>query len=223
MRKGGRVKAGASVFALFAENAIIEAGDNVAIANDMTNCDVYAAGQVVATKGKGRIQGGSVRCGRGVSANEIGSPLGVTTEITVGLPSEKYAALASEKNVLEGLLRKVKASLGAGGDPASILQRLPIAKRQAAADQLKAAGEACRRLDALEPMLAAEDELLKRACQAGVEVRRAVYPGVSLTIAGQAFEVHERMGPGWFRYEPESNTVAFEAPQGGVPSRTAEP
>lgn len=209
MRDGGHVKAGGSVSAHFAENATVVAGGDVVIENDLTNCDIQAHGRVLATKAKGRIQGGSVRSGQGVEANEIGSPLGVPTEVVVGLRSDAYAALAAEEKGLLETLRKVTTLLGVG-EPTSILQRLPVSKRGPAAELLKTAAAARKRLDIIEPILKAQDESLRRSCSAGIKVRGTVYPGVALTIAGRSFDVREPMAAGWFRYDSASDSVVFE-------------
>ncbi|MFO8008276.1 MAG: FapA family protein, partial [Candidatus Brocadiia bacterium] len=60
MGEEGRLRAGGDVSARFAENAHIEAGGDVVIDNDVSNCHVVAAGRLVATGGKGRIQGGDI-------------------------------------------------------------------------------------------------------------------------------------------------------------------
>ncbi len=85
MTDKGFIKAEGSVYARFAQNARIEAGGDVVIDNNISNCDITAGGRVLATKGKGQIQGGIIRCNGGVEANKIGSKSNVKTLIEVGL------------------------------------------------------------------------------------------------------------------------------------------
>ena len=206
MRTGGCIKAGGSVVADVAENATIDAEGNVLINNDITNCNVLAHGKVIATKGKGRIQGGTVRCCGGVEANEIGSPLGVLTRVTVGLESEAHAGLVAELDELQRTVRTVDTALGTG-DPAEILQRTAVSEREKVAETLKTRIAARERIEEIEAMLEEQRELLKRSCASRIKVTGVVHPGAVLTIAGRSLEVLERICTSQAFYDPETDSI----------------
>jgi hypothetical protein len=206
MSGSGRIRSGGSVFCHFAENAVIEANGDVVVDNDISNCDIRAHGRIIAIKGKGRIQGGVVRCDGGVEANEIGSPLGVATRVVVGLEGEEHEALAFEREELERTLQKIRAFLG-GGDPVTILQRTGIEKRESVAELLKTATAARRRLEEIETALRVEGCLLRSSSQATIKVRDVVYPGTLLTIVGRTFRVHEPIHKSRFYYDRQSDSV----------------
>lgn len=84
MQKKCRVKAGGNISALFAQNARLEAGGDIRISRDITNCEVTAVGSINVSERKGRVQGGTLRCGIGIEAYEIGSRLETPTTVIIG-------------------------------------------------------------------------------------------------------------------------------------------
>ncbi len=202
----GSLKAGGNVYAHYAQNAKIEAGGDVVIENDLTNCEVLARGRVVATRGKGKIQGGTIRCGRGVEANEIGSDLGVMTAIIIGLESEKHTGLSKEQEKLEAMIHKIDLVLGTG-DAREILVRTPKPKRQAVAKLLKARIGARERLAEIDVIFAEERKQRKEQARARVKVVRAIHPGVKLEIAGCQYEVEHALSACQFYFDSKEDKI----------------
>ena len=75
---GGKITAKGGISALYAKNATIASGGDVNIAHELSNCIVFRGKQSACRQGPGRkIIGSTVRAGKGVEAQEIGSDLGV--------------------------------------------------------------------------------------------------------------------------------------------------
>jgi len=205
-RKGGCIKAGGSVSAVFAENATIEAEADLVVHNDISNCDITVGGKVIATKGKGRIQGGTVQAGEGVEANQIGSALSVRTVVIVGKERDGYHRLIVEKKALETEVGKIEGALGTD-DPATILQRTPVADREALARSLERATAARQRIGEIEGHLAQQVDFLQWATRAHIEAKGTVYPGTILVIAGCRLDVRDPISSSQFYYDPESDSI----------------
>lgn len=206
MREGGYIKAGGDVVAHFAENARIEADGNVVITHDITNCNLLVLGEVIATKGKGRIQGGRVRCGSGVEAKQIGSRLGVPTTIILGLDPEGHDELMAEKRELRGTVRRAERVLGTRSLLA-ILRSTPRSRRKAVSRLLRTVVNAHKRIDEIDAVFAKHLDLLKQSIRARVKVSGSVYPGTVLMIAGCRFDVEELIEKSQFYYDLQSDSV----------------
>jgi len=206
MDGGGRIQAGGSVSAHFALQAQIQAGGEVIVDNDLTNCQVLARGRIVAVNGKGRIQGGTLRCGRGLEANEIGSELGVETVIVVGLEPEGHEELLAERAGLVIMVRKIDVALGAG-DPRSILLRTAKAKRPAVAQLIKARIAARERIEVIDLDLEKQRQSLKQQAAARVVVRQVIHVGVTVTIAGSQLAVDHPLHACQLHYDPAADRI----------------
>ena len=103
---GGSVQAGGKVTARFFENATVHAGGDIIVHDDIFRSTVSTSGSITATKGKGRIRGGSVDAVKGVEVNEIGSDAGVKTYVSVGMDSKTRNLLADSKKQLMNFERE---------------------------------------------------------------------------------------------------------------------
>jgi uncharacterized protein (DUF342 family) len=66
---GGSIQAGGKVTARFFENAKVHAGGDIIVHDDIFRSTVTSNGSIMATKGKGRIRGGSVDAVKGIEVN----------------------------------------------------------------------------------------------------------------------------------------------------------
>ncbi len=203
----GELEAGGNVRAHFAKNARIKAGGDIIIDNDITHCELLAQGQVLATKGKGRIQGGTVRCGGGVEVNMIGSEMAVVTKIIVGLEDEGHQRVLAEQKQLEEMAAKIDKILGTD-DARTIIMRAPEAKRQAVGQLLKTRIGARDRLREIDVIVEAEQERLRRSAAARILVKRTAYPGTVVTIAGCVLKLKQAVNASYLYYDPESHSIA---------------
>ncbi|MCX7934148.1 MAG: FapA family protein, partial [Planctomycetota bacterium] len=184
----GRLVAGGAIRLHFGQNATLEAGRDVLVDNDLTNCRVISGGQVIAMRGRGRIQGGVIRCGQGCEVNEIGSELGVATEIIVGLEPTASKDLAAERETLLAIIRKIERALGTS-DARTILLRTPPAKRPAVAALLKARLAARQRIGEIDNAILEESRNLREQLKARVKVKRTAHAGVTINIGGVIYKI----------------------------------
>jgi uncharacterized protein (DUF342 family) len=98
---GGSIQAGGKIIARFFENAKVRSGGDIIVHDDIFRSTVSTNGSITATKGKGRIRGGSVDAVKGVEVNEIGSDAGVKTYVSVGMDSKTRNRLADSKKQLK--------------------------------------------------------------------------------------------------------------------------
>jgi hypothetical protein len=156
MQQQGSIQAGGSITTMYAQNASLRADNEVNIAHEINNCSVFAGQKVVATRGRGKIVGGVLRCGREVLAREIGSPMGVETIILLGVNSSMEESLA-RKRELKQTLEKIYTSLGKD-DVRDILKKFPQEKRQDVAQILQTRLTCERELQEIRAHIAQERE-----------------------------------------------------------------
>jgi len=191
----GKVHAGGDLTVRFIENAQVHANGSIHIRNDIVRSNVSADGSIICTGGKGRIRGGSVSAGKVIEMNEIGSPAGIITHVSVGVVSEFRERLVNISKKLAGY-RKNKAKMDmilAKSDkfdkgkkmPDELLHKLETLRK----NRLKIVVEEnriVRERDALSKKLSAIDgELLT------VKVKGIVYSGTTVFVSGYAFKVKD--------------------------------
>jgi len=207
MRGTGKLKAGGSVTARFGENAHIEAGGDVIIRNELSNCHVVAHGRINVTSGKGRIQGGSMRCAGGVEANQLGSPLALPTFITVGPVGHDIRKLEQERQELSDMLDRIRSVVGQGTDQ-DVLARMPPGRQSSVEELLGARNRARLRLRELENSLTRARVGAKRAANACVKVHKTAFPGTVINIAGCTLKLTEPVHSSTFYYDPDGQSIA---------------
>lgn len=205
-RSGGKVAAKGGVSALFAKNATIVAGGDVNIAHEVSNCIVFAGNKVIAVKGRGKIIGSTVRAGKGVEANEIGTELGVETTIFLGVERRSFSEELANKRKLQDVLHRIYGSLGTD-DPRAILARTPPDKRQAVTSLLKARVRAEKMIKDIEDSLEQERERIRRAVQARVKVRKVIHPGTIINCFGSTLKITEPVQNCQLYYDPKEQKV----------------
>lgn len=191
----GKIHAGGDLTVRFIENAQVHANGNIHIRNDIVRSNVSAGGSIICTGGKGRIRGGAVSAGKVIVMNEIGSPAGIITHVSVGAASEFRERLVNISKELVGY-RKNKAKMdmilaksdkfGKGKKmPGEFLHKLETLRK----NRLKIVVEENRIVkerDALSKKLSTiNGELLT------VKVKGVVYSGTTVFVSGYVFKVKD--------------------------------
>ncbi len=210
MDKGGKVSSKGGVSALFAKNAIIESYGDVNIAHEINNCIVFAARKVIATRGRGKIIGSTIRCGKGLEANELGSSLGVETNIFLGIERKSLEKEAAKKKELKAVLHKIYAVLGSG-NPKVILNNAPKEKRAAVASLLKTRLQAEQGLKEIEKRFEAERMRMRKAYNARIKVFKTIYPGTIFNCFGASFRVAEPVSYSQVYYDPVVDKIVISS------------
>ncbi len=205
---GGKVTSGGGVSALYAKNATIVADGDVNIAHELSNCIVFAGRKVIATKGRGKIIGSTVRAGKGVEAKVIGSDLGVETTIFLGIERRSFSEEIGKKRQLQGVLQKIYGTLGSG-DPKTILAKAAPEKRQAVASLLKARLRAEKLIKEIETTLEEERKRVREAVKARVIVHDTLHPGTIINCFGSTLRVSEPMHHCQIFYDPQEEKVVI--------------
>ncbi len=112
---GGKavIQAGNNIYGLFIENATIRA-NNAVQADSIVNCDVTAYSDINIFGRTSAIIGGRLKANRTIKTRKIGSEVGVTTEVSVGIEPEAhntYKKMVAELEEMQGELEKIEKTI----------------------------------------------------------------------------------------------------------------
>ncbi|MCR5716042.1 MAG: FapA family protein, partial [Lachnospiraceae bacterium] len=172
------------VVSKFLENATVEAGDYISTESAM-NCHLSSGNEIEVTGKKGFIAGGDVIAASKVSAKTLGSNLGATTNITVGISPELKKEMAGlqktvqENNIniskmepiLNNMFRRQAGGEKLEGSVLLQLQTLSQTRRQKMEENRKM----LKRIDEITQVM----DLAANPC---VVCTGEVYSGVKITI-----------------------------------------
>jgi uncharacterized protein (DUF342 family) len=191
-----RIKSEGSVQALFAESALIEAGDSIMIAGNARQCEMLAGNEILVGKTNpklGQIIGGRAQATMLIKAMGIGSPSGNTTKVQVGLDPylEEKLRLKEQEfqkklNDLDRVIKQIayyKQNPEKGKDGATEEAEL---KRKILAQEVK--DLVAEQAEMKEDLVAAES--------ASIVIVKMVYEGVEMRIARQVWQVLNDLGGG---------------------------
>jgi uncharacterized protein (DUF342 family) len=198
----GKITAKGGVQALYAQNATIVAHGDINIKNEIANCVLYTAQRVIATRGVGKIIGSTIRCSKGIEANELGSSFGVQTTIFLGIERRSLEPELKQRRELKSIVQKIYGVLGAG-DPRDILVKTIPEKRPAVASMLKARLRAEQKIKDIEAKIAMERKRVLEVSKARIRVHKVIHPGTNIHCLGNTLKVTEPMYRCQISYNPE--------------------
>jgi uncharacterized protein len=181
----GEIRAGGTITGKFVNNARLIAGDSIIINGASLHSDLTAGDKIVLTGRQGQLSGGTARALSLVEAENIGTEMGISTFIEVGVIPElekKRREIGEQLITLEENLKKLDKVV-------STLKGLKKAKKELAPQQEKLLMDSIRtqysylsqRNSLKKEFEEAQQEL--NQCRAGhVKVRGAIYPGVRIKI-----------------------------------------
>ncbi|GLR63614.1 DUF342 domain-containing protein [Marinospirillum insulare] len=183
------LKAGYSIKARFAHEAIMEAGHEIIISNQVMHSQL-TSGSFIQVQGKGQVVGGKMKAVDYVEVSTSGAVAYSETLFEVG----ECADLQTQYTALLALLNKIddkKYNLIELARKVRKKGREEIAKMKG---QLVAAKEKIQ-LEAreLNTSLTTVEDQLKRFYAAKVVVSRRAYPGTKVVLAGSEFEVSREL------------------------------
>ena len=207
----GRVQAGGSVQAQFAENVTIEAGGDVVVTQNITNCRIQASGMVLCTSGCGSVQGGTVRSSQGIEVNVAGSKLGVVTKLIIEPDTKAGLALSKEKKELQAQITKIEEKLGGSENIEALRTRLPKDKHEAVSRLLQIRSEAAGRLEEIEAeLLELKQQKLESLSAARIKIRRTAYPDTLIVFLNREHQVKEQLTSATFRFDLETRQIVID-------------
>ncbi|UZP68898.1 FapA family protein [Desulfovibrio mangrovi] len=207
MQGKGFVRCGGNVTAKFISEAMIEAREDVIVHDSILHSTIMCGGMVLATSGRGRIQGGSITCRKGIRALEVGNALGTPTNIILAASSKATRDIEKERDSVKEALAKLSAKFGEAPAEEILMHARP--------DQYKVIEAAMglrdkltERLDTLrEILLEARQKAAERMKDTTIKVTGVVHPGTVVTIGEAMFTVSSPLQAVTFRYIPESRTI----------------
>ncbi|WP_040948697.1 DUF342 domain-containing protein [Gorillibacterium massiliense] len=201
----GLIKASRNVKLGFAQEANIEAGEDILVTQSIMHSTIRAGKSVLCRGTKGLIVGGVVQAGESVSARTVGNSLSTSTTIEVGVLPEHRNELMNLRLKLRGLIENHKKTE----------QALSLLDQLAASGQLTGDKMAMRiRLNNTKKMSLAEiddakdrvlelETMLENVDKAKIEVAATIYGGAKLVmgrytkfIKDPAVRVHFRIVDG---------------------------
>lgn len=181
----GLIQANGNVVAEFAETAHIKAGENLQILSSIINCHITCNGKITVRGAKGRIVGGEVQAGKGISVYDLGSKIGASTRIIVGDKTILREKIKEVQDLLQRSAHELKSSAESMQKLQPLLRmlrKLPSMKRQKLENLVKnhqAKIEHTRELQNEDRKLRA---LFNIPCAAKLEVRNHAFTNIFMTI-----------------------------------------
>ena len=180
----GTIKADGNVISKFLENVTVDAGGYVS-SESVIQSSIDAGSEVNVDGKRGFISGGTVSAGASISAKTLGSDMGTSTIIEVGVdPDTKKEIIEVQKKViedkkqietLEPVLMTYKKKMASGAQlPASQVQRVQTLA-QAYLQKKKEYDKNLEKLGELQ-------NKMKQNNDAFVAVKDTAYPGVHIVI-----------------------------------------
>jgi len=194
-RGKGTLKAGQDVTARYIENAIVEAGNSIIVAEAAMHSNLFAGKDIRIEGKKGLIVGGTAKAGEKLIAKTIGSPMSTHTEIEVGInPKLKidYQNICNQLATLEldlnkmdqtlNVLQRLKEKNMLTYEKEVLLNKLIITKESLIKQQLELKTEK-QRLDLL----------MSYSSKAKISASNVCYSGVNIIIGNASLKVRDRI------------------------------
>lgn len=179
----GIIKAEEDVRATFAENAEIEAGGTIYIADVSLHSELRAGKMVVVEGKRGLVTGGTLAAGEEVRAKVLGNQMNVVTRVIVGINpmlQRKYQEVCREYADAKKRLQQITNSLNTLGkiDLSKLPEQRAKQIRALMQSQFPLAGLIERDEAAIKQM----EEEMEKMKNGRVRVSDTMFPGVRLTI-----------------------------------------
>lgn len=190
----GELIAGGNVVSKFLESAVVKSGGFIE-ADTIIQCNVQAKGNITVDGSKGNIIGGSVKSETMVSAKTIGSDMGISTVVEVGidpvlkekvtLDGELIKKKEAERNQIASVLEVYKKKKEAGKLDKS---KLPMYIKSV--ENFKNLSEEIDKLNEEMAELFEQMGTYKDAC---VKVTRDIYSGVRVIVSEEHLVINQSL------------------------------
>lgn len=205
----GKVEAGGDVVTKNIENAFVYAGGSVDTGSVLHS--TVSAGEEIKIQGKkGFASGGTIRAGKLIEAQTIGSDMGALTKIEVGVDpkvKERYAALRKENVEAEKEIEQIQPILVNFNERMAKKEKvLPSKVKQIQ----ELAGTFKQRKEQIENNKQEMDQLyqeIQANSDARIKVRGTIFPGAEITISDLHLYVKEQRSFSQFLVEKGDITI----------------
>ena len=179
----GHIKATENVQALFAENAVVEAGRDIILTDVALHSQLRAGNMVFVEEKRGMITGGSIAASEEIRCKMAGNAAAVVTKMSVGIDptiQQRYQEICRECKEERGRLKQITQMLNTLGK--IDVSRLP----QQRIDQINALTRSqfplAGKIKRAEKEIQALEEAMNRMKEGKIRVADTVYPGVRISI-----------------------------------------
>ena len=179
------IRAGSNVLCKYIENAEVHAGGYIE-ADSILHSFVYASGDVVVNGKNGSIVGGVVRAGGKIEAKNVGTEMGGSARLEVGVDPEKK----DRYNELQKLIRESNAEM-ARLEPVLLTYKKAVDMgRELTEKQCSYMSLIMSQINGLKKDIAAYQEefnsihqLILRSTNSKIIVNRDIYPGSTICVS----------------------------------------
>ena len=187
----GTVRAKGNLTAFFAENADIEAGNSVSIADVVLNSQVRAGKKIAVLGKRGQLVGGRASAGQEIEATQIGNPANVATKLEVGvnpMVQRQYKQACQEFSDTKKRLDDAKNTLATLGKVD--ISKLPPERQEMIAKLGKGRFQLEGQLERLQEEIDELEEKIQGMKRGRIRAADTIYPGVKLKINNVIKNVH---------------------------------
>lgn len=199
--------ASGNIVSRFIESATAEAGGYIS-ADAILHSRISAKGDIMVDGRKGNITGGTIRSGSLISAKNIGSTMGTTTNLEVGMEPEiidEYHKLGEELEENKEEQEKNLPVLMAFAKRIKLGEKLPVDKMLQFKEANAKRDTLIKREEEINERLAFLKEQIDSYVGGAVKVQGVIYPGCKITISGSVYYVKQ-----------ESTYCSFTKQQGDI-------
>ena len=202
-----KLTAEGNIISRFIESATAEAGGYIS-ADAILHSHVSAKGDINVDGRKGNIAGGTIRSGSLIAAKNIGSTMGTTTVLEVGIEPEiieEYHNLMDELETNKEEQEKNMPLLMAFAKRIKLGEKLPIDKMLQFKEIKDKRDSLLKREEEINERMAVLKEQIDSYTGGSVKVQGVIYPGCKLIISGVTYYIKQ-----------ESTYCSFSKQQGEV-------
>ncbi|MFH1743769.1 MAG: FapA family protein [bacterium] len=181
------------IIARFVNEATLKAKGDIIIQGPVTHCNIETEGQLIVEGKNATILGGKIYANQGVTADTIGSEMGIKTYVRAGPQlqetNEKITAMELQRKSLVPNIAKLEQLLHALAQAKEKLGSLPPDKQAIAAKVQKTFKDLKIQLQGIDEelqKLAAERER-QMSVQRTINVKGYTYPGTQIRILNSTF------------------------------------
>lgn len=179
----GRIAAREDVRAAFAENALIEAGQDVYISDAVLHSTIKAGGKVIVEDRRGLITGGYIAAGEEIRAKVVGNQAFVVTKLVVGVNpalSQKYQQACREYKEDKQRLEQITQVLNTFSKIDTA--RLPENRIAQIASLTRSQFPLAGKIKRTEKLIQELQEELGKMEKGTIRVSDIIYPGVNVSV-----------------------------------------
>ncbi len=179
----GKIKAKEDVRAVFAENADIEAGQDIYLSDVSLHSELRAGKRIYVEEKRGMIAGGSAAAGEEIRCKCVGNQVFVVTRLAVGINpnlEKQYKALCLEYKEDSLRLKQIGQMLNTLGK--IDVSRLPQQRIDQINEMTRSQFPLAGKIKRAEKEIKAMEEELGRMKNGRIRVGDTVYPGARIAI-----------------------------------------